>query len=78
MQAVKTCDVSCCRRRYVLICRSSIASSTHGRVAGTSEAYENQASIHCGSRGTLSPAAAQETAASSDLLYTDTELIVKT
>ena len=55
-----------------------LQASTYGRVAGTSEAYENQASIHCGSRGTLSPAAAQETAASSDLLYTDTELIVKT
>ena len=27
----------------LLICRSSIAGSTHGRVAGTSEAYENQA-----------------------------------
>ena len=31
------------RRRYVLICRSSIAGSTRGYVAGTSEAYENQA-----------------------------------
>ena len=35
-------------RRHVggedlLICRSSFASSTHGRVAGTSEASENQA-----------------------------------
>ena len=34
-------------------------------------------SIHCGSRGTLSPPAAQATAARSDLIYTDTELIVK-
>ena len=25
MPAVKTCDVSCCRRRYVLTCRRSIA-----------------------------------------------------
>ena len=31
------------RRRYVLICRSSIAGSTRGYVAGTSGAYENQA-----------------------------------
>ena len=30
------------RRRYVLICRSSIAGSTRGYVAGTSGAYENQ------------------------------------
>ena len=57
----------------LLICRSSIAGSTHGRVASTSEAYEN----HCGSRETLSRAATQASAASSDLLYTDTELIVK-
>lgn len=31
------------RRRFVLICRSSIAGSSGGCVAGTSAAYENQA-----------------------------------
>ena len=39
----KDCDVSCCRRHYVLICRRSIADTTDSYVAGTSEAYENQA-----------------------------------
>ena len=43
MPAVKTSDVSCCRRRYVLIRRRSSAGSTGGYVAGTSVAYENQA-----------------------------------
>ena len=45
----KDCDVSCCRRRYVLICRRSIAGSTGGYVAGTLAVYENQAkglSVH--------------------------------
>ena len=39
----KDCHVSCCRQRYVLICRRTIAGSTGGYVAGTSAAYENQA-----------------------------------
>ena len=43
MPAVKTSDVSCCRPRYVLIRRRSIAGSAGGYVAGTSVAYENQA-----------------------------------
>ena len=43
MLAVKTSDVSCCRRRYVLIRRRSSAGSTGGYVAGTSIAYENHA-----------------------------------
>ena len=34
------CEV---RRRFVLICRSSVAGSSGGCVAGTSAAYENQA-----------------------------------
>ena len=33
MPAVKTSDVSCCRRSYVLISRRSIAGSTGGYVA---------------------------------------------
>ena len=41
--AVKTCEVSCCRRCYVLICRSSVAGSTGVYVVGTSATYENQA-----------------------------------
>ena len=42
---LKTSDVSCCRRRYVLIRRRSIAGSTGGYVAGTSVAYENHAGM---------------------------------
>ena len=37
------CLRSTVRRRFVLICRSSIAGSSGGCVAGTSAAYENQA-----------------------------------
>ena len=40
--AVKTCDVSCWRRPYFLICRSYIAGSTDGYVAGTSAVSETR------------------------------------
>ena len=39
---VKTCDVSCWRRPYFLICRGCIAGSTDGYVAGTSAVYETR------------------------------------
>ena len=50
----KDCDVSCCRRFCVLICRRTIAGSTGGYVAGTSAAYENQALVEWNSKQSVS------------------------
>ena len=50
----KDCDVFCCRRCCVLICRRSIAGSTGGYVAGTSAAYENQALVERNSKQSVS------------------------
>ena len=40
MLVVKTCDVSCCRQCYALVCWSSIAGNTISYITGTLVAYE--------------------------------------
>ena len=51
MLVVKTCDVSCCRQCYVLVCWSSIAGSTSSYITGILVAYEKLPGLRVTSLG---------------------------